>query len=108
MGEGMVAAMAMVADPLTIADESVQLKRDGVADMPDVLVFAAGRHHPGEHEFTIADLDEMVSNFNRLSAGDNPLLNVPVGVGHEHTAAPAVGRVTPRRWTPRSGATRRR
>src|SRR5215471_6429191 len=58
-----------------------------------VNVFKAGDWQ-GDH-YSLADLDSMVSNFRRFSAGSDPLVEVPFVVGHEEdqdfTGRPAVG-----------------
>jgi hypothetical protein len=100
----MVAAVAPAPDPLLTADAIVRLKKEGVADLNDVIVFGPGQHHEGERPFSDADIDDIIRNFNALSAGDNPLLGVPLGVGnfHDQAAVPAVGRVT-RVWKAADG-----
>lgn len=48
-----------------------------------VQIFAAGTHRG--KEYTTADLDDMVANFNAHSSGERPLLRVPAVLGHEES-----------------------
>lgn len=82
-------------------DDLLALKRQGVADLGWVEVFAVGRHKPGDKVWTADDLRDCEANFERFSGGDNPPLAVPVGIGHEDdqawladTGLPAAGRVS--------------
>src|SRR5262245_13938887 len=61
--------------------------------MRDVPIFKVGSHHPGEPEWTAAELRTIATNFNNLCTGDHPLLEVPVVVGHGDgfTEQPACG-----------------
>jgi len=68
------------------------------AVIPGVHIFQAGEWQ-GEH-YPPEALAEMVENFNRFSSGPDPLVHVPVVIGHEeeqdllgNTGIPAVGHV---------------
>jgi hypothetical protein len=52
-------------------------------DLPGVQVFDAGTHRG--KRYTERDLDCMVENFNRFSAGGKPRLRVPAVIGHDET-----------------------
>lgn len=57
--------------------------REGLTRLRAVDVFAAGVHR--DKKYTDQDLDEMAANFNRFSAGAQPLVRVPAVLGHEET-----------------------
>jgi hypothetical protein len=67
-------------------------QRGGIL-LRDVHCFMAGDWQ-GER-YDVSDLDEIVDNFRRFSAGPRPLLEVPFVIGHEEdqplTGVPAVG-----------------
>lgn len=64
--------------------------------MRDVSVFLAGEHHADEPAWTHAELRQIADNFAEVSAGDDPILEVPLVVGHGDFSdeQPAVGFVT--------------
>ncbi len=69
---------------------------EGSATLKGVEIFAAGRHR--DKEYTTADLDKMVENFNRYSSGAAPAFRVPAVIGHdedqeylEQSGLPAAG-----------------
>ena len=65
----------------------------------NVEIFAAGTHRG--KEYTVADLDRMVANFEKFSTGAAPLLAPPAVLGHEedqtlleNSGLPAAGWIT--------------
>jgi len=48
-----------------------------------IPTFRAGVHR--DREYTPADLDDMVRNFELASSGDDPLLRVPLVIGHDES-----------------------
>lgn len=50
-----------------------------------IEIFACGQHREDGTDYTPADLDQIVANFKRFSAGPNPRLRVPAVLGHEET-----------------------
>ncbi len=64
-----------------------------------IPTFKAGLHR--DREYTPADLDDMVANFTLASTGDDPVLRVPLVIGHDEgqellarSDLPAAGWVT--------------
>lgn len=55
----------------------------GPSRLRGVEIFAAGVHRG--KSYTTADLDQIATNFRKVSSGPRPLLRVPAVLGHEET-----------------------
>lgn len=73
-----------------------------------VEIFCTGTHR--DQEWSEDDLDEIVKNFDLLSSGDDPEIDVPIVIGHEeeqplldNTGIPALGWVRNVRKVPAPG-----
>jgi hypothetical protein len=95
----------LLPQPALSLDDLVELKKLGVADVPRVPLFYAGRHRDDIGEYTDQDIADILANFKLLSCGPDPKLPVPIGLGHEgeqdwllSSGLPAAGHI-PECWS---------